>query len=153
MDSRITPKNNKTMTIEEYSNLMGYKQTCTDVEYQIADFIYLMAGDMNKQDFCKEYKKTGCTPLIRALADAAHSREIAYRDKQAKEEKTARALLQKADELRTTAAGIADDIVDIADSLDDIAAGIIGRKDCIKIKINKGYVLSDTDKGYINDNL
>ena len=40
------------MTIEEYSTLMGYGKTCEFEEYQTANFIYMMSGDMDKQTFC-----------------------------------------------------------------------------------------------------
>ena len=85
------------MTIEEYSTLMGYEKTCEMAEYETANFIYMMAGDMDKQTFCKEYKEVGSSPLVLALAEAANSREIAYRDKEAKERQTAHALLREAE--------------------------------------------------------
>lgn len=135
------------MTIEEYSTLMGYEKTCEMAEYETANFIYMMAGDMDKQTFCKEYKEVGSSPLVLALAEAANSREIAYRDKEAKERQTAHALLREADAVR--AAGHDDE----ADAIDKIAATLIGRKDCIKWKLHKGFALSETDNEYITDNL
>ena len=135
------------MTIEEYSTLMGYEETCEFAEYETANFIYMMAGEMNKQDFCKEYKEVGSNPLVLTLAEAANSREIAYRDKETKERSTAHAILREADGLR--AAGHDDS----ADQLDKIAATLIGRRDCITWKLNKGFALSETDNEYIKDNL
>ena len=135
------------MTIEEYSTLMGYEETCEFAEYETANFIYMMAGEMDKQTFCKEYKEVGQSPLVLTLAEAANSREIAYRDKETKERQTAHALLREADAVR--AAGYDDE----ADQIDKIAASFIGRKDCIKWKLNKGFSLSDTDHEYITDNL
>lgn len=135
------------MTIEEYSTLMGYEETCTMEEYETADFIYLMAGEMSKQEFCKEYKEVGSSPLVLTLAEAANSRSIAYRDKQTKERQTAHSLLWEADEIRQGGMEAS------ADAIDKIAATLIGRKDCIKWKLHKGFALSETDNEYITDNL
>lgn len=138
------------MTIEEYSSLMGYKETCEWSEYEAADFIYMMAGDMDKQTFCKEYKKVGTSPLITILADAANSRGKAFRDKEEREKQTAHSLLRVADEIREIRS---DEAEESADQIDRIAAKLIGRTECIKWKLRKGYRLSDTDNEYIADNL
>lgn len=135
------------MTIEEYSTLMGNEETCEMAEYETANFIYMMAGQMDKQTFCKEYKEVGSSPLVLTLAEAANSREIAYRDKETKERQTAHALLREADAIR--AAGHDDE----ADAIDKIAASLIGRTDCIKWKLRKGFQLSEIDNEYITDNL
>lgn len=135
------------MTIEEYSTLMGYEKPCEMAEYETADFIYLMAGNMNKQDFCKEYKEVGSSPLVLELAEAANRREMAYQDKEIKERAIAHALLREADAVR--AAGLDAE----ADQIDKIAAMLIQRKDCIKWKLHKGFALSETDNEYITDNL
>ncbi len=135
------------MTIEEYSTLMGYQETCSQEEYVEANLAYMMAVNMDKQTFCKEYKKISSSPLVRELAEAANSREVAYRDKETKERQTAHALLRQSDTIR--AAGQED----AADAIDNIAAKLIGRKDCIAWKLNKGFTLSETDKEYIKDNL
>lgn len=135
------------MTIEEYSTFMGYEETCEFAEYETANFIYMMAGEMDKNTFCKEYKEVGSSPLVLILAEAANSREKAYRDKETKERQTAHALLREADAVRD--AGHDDE----ADAIDKIAASLIGRKECIKWKLNKGFILSETDHEYITDNL
>lgn len=135
------------MTIEEYSTLMGYEETCEMPEYETANFIYMMAGEMDKQTFCKEYKEVGHSPLVLALAEAANESQKAFRDKQKKEQNTAQNLLRKVDAVR--AAGLDDE----ADQIDKIAASLIGRKDCIKWKLAHGFSLNYTDNDYIIDNL
>lgn len=35
------------MTIQEYSTLMGYGTTCEKAEYETANLIYMMAGEMD----------------------------------------------------------------------------------------------------------
>ncbi len=167
------------MTIEEYSTLMGYQETCTMEEYTEANMTYMMAGNMDKQTFCREYKKISSSPLLRELAHAANSRDVAYRDKETKERQTAHALLRQGDNLRVEAveaatmeeaveaatmeeaveAATMEEAVEAAtmeeaaDAIDTIAAKLIGRKDCIRWKLEKGFKLSETDNEYIKDNL
>jgi len=135
------------MTIEEYSTRMGYLGFPSDEEYVKANLAYMMAGNMDKDEFCKDYRKHKDSVIIATLADAANSRDIAYRDKQTKERQTAHALLREADEIRQGGMEAS------ADAIDKIAATLIGRKDCIKWKLHKGFALSETDNEYITDNL
>lgn len=135
------------MTIEEYSTLMGYEETCPMAEYEKANFIYMMAGNMDKQTFCKEYKKVGSSPLVLTLADVSNDFQKAYRDKQTKGTDTAHTLLIIADGVRENG------LKTSADRLDKLAAIIISRKECIKWKLSKGLALSETDNEYITDNL
>lgn len=135
------------MTIKEYSDLMGYEETCEMSEYETANFIYMMAGDMDKQTFCKEYKEVGSSPLLLTLADVSNDYKKAYREKQVQERNTAHALLTEADEIRVGG------MEESADLIDKIAASLIGRKDCILWKLRKGFTLSETDYEYITDHL
>lgn len=135
------------MTIEEYSTLMGYEETCSAEEYVKADLAYMMAVDMDKHEFCKDYRKHKGSVIIANLADVANSRDIAYRGKETKERQTAHALLREADEIRQGGMEAS------ADAIDKIAATLIGRKDCIKWKLHKGFALSETDNEYITANL
>lgn len=139
------------MTIQEYSNLMGYKELCTMEEYTEANLAYMMAGEMDKQTFCREYKKIGSSPLVRALALYANSKEVNCCALEAKQRQTALKLVGEAFDIRR--------IHDVegaevsAEAIDELAAQLIGRKDCIKHKLAKGYTLGQGDNDYIQDNL
>ena len=133
------------MTIEEYSTLMGYTETCDMAEYEIANAIYMAAGEMDKATFCKEYKKTKNSPLVTILAAEANSKDKALREKLSSEREIAHKLLREAEDVRT--AGL------YADEIDNIAANMIGRKDCIAWKLEKGFTLGEADIAYIKDNL
>lgn len=135
------------MTIEEYSTLMGYEETCEMAEYEIANAIYMAAGQMDKQAFCKEYKKMRNNPLVVTLAAEANSKDKALRQKQASERKTACALLFEANDVRISG------LEESALAIEKIAAQMIGRKDCIIGKLSKGYKLSEADIDYILNNL
>lgn len=135
------------MLIEEYSDLMGYPEICSEEEYTNANLAYMMASGMDKKTFCKHYKNLVNNPLVLAIAEAANSREIGYRDKEVKERQTAHALLREADEIREGGMDCS------ADAIDKIATKLIGRSECIKWKLSKGFRLSEEDSAYITDNL
>lgn len=137
------------MTIEEYSTRMGYEQTCDMAEYTIANCAYMMAGNMDKDTFCKEWKKHGQSPLVRLLSEAANSRDVAYREEITKERQVAHSILRESDNVR----GGFNDNDESAETLDRIAAKLIGRPDCIKWKLEKGFALGDEDTHYIKENL
>lgn len=135
------------MTIEEYSALMGYAKNCPMEEYETADFIYMMAAEMTKQEFCKEYKDVGCSPLVLTLADEVHKRIILFQNEETQKCRAAHDLLREADEIRQGGMEAS------ADAIDKIAATLIGQKDCIKRKLAYGFTLSGKDNEYITDNL
>ena len=134
------------MTIEEYSTRMGYLGFCSDEEYATADAIYLNAGNLDKDAFCADYKKHKGSVIIETLGDRVNSQSIWIRDQETKIQSTAHALLREADEIRQGGMEAS------ADAIDKIAATLIGRKDCIKWKLHKGFALSETDNEYITDN-
>ena len=137
------------MTIEEYSTRMGYEETCAMEEYTTANTAYMMAGDMDKDTFCKEWKKHGSSPLVRLLSQAANSRDVAYREAMTKQRQLTHCIIRQANEVR---GGLANSD-EMAETLERIAAKFIGRPDCIKWKIERGYAFGDADINYIKDNL
>lgn len=54
------------MLKHEFEELIGYK--VTDEIYNEANAIYMNAGEMTKEDFCKEWLKIGNSPLVRFLS-------------------------------------------------------------------------------------
>lgn len=132
------------MTIEEYSERMGYDHLATTEDYQQADFIYMMAGNMDKDDFCKDYKKHRDSILITTLADGVNSRDIFIRQSKAQMTEVAKALMEESQALREI-----DEECSVADRLDDQAAKLIGRRECIRFKMGKRYFLSDNEREYI----
>lgn len=135
------------MTIEEYSTRMGYKETCDQQEYATADAIYLNAGNLDKDEFCADYRKHKGSIIIETLGDVVNSQAITIRDMETKERQIAHAILRQANGIRIGG------MDETADQLDGIAAKLIGRKDCIKWKIQKNFEFSENDKEYIKDNL
>lgn len=55
------------MTHAEFNELMG--MTTTTEDFDFANFLYMKAGDMTKQEFVKEFKKIGKSPLVKEWHD------------------------------------------------------------------------------------
>lgn len=133
------------MTIEEYSERMGYQATME--EYTKADPIYLNAGNLDKDTFCKDYKKHKGSVIIETLAERCNAQEIGLRDAMQKERNAAHVMLREADEIRKGGMDAS------ADAIDHIAYLLLGKRDGIKWKLNKCFTLSETDKEFIINNL
>lgn len=129
------------MTLKEYSTLMGYTEDCTFEEYKAANFIYMMAGEMDKQTFCTEYKKMKDSPLIRTLAETANKHEMDSRKYRGRSEEMAHILLRQASQVRKGL--VAKDA--LADSIDGAAEQLIGKKQYLKYKLDNKLPLSDYD--------
>jgi len=56
------------MLKHEFEKLLGY--TVTDKSYVEANTMYMNAGEMTKEDFCREWLKIGHTSLAHALSDS-----------------------------------------------------------------------------------
>lgn len=135
------------MTIEEYSTLMGYEETCEMAEYEKANGIYMIAGNMEKREFCEAYREVKGNPLVESLADAANDAQMAWRGRKQEERGVAHDLISAADELR------GDGYESSADLIEASAAQLIGRADCIRWKIDCCIPLSEADNEFIEENL
>lgn len=56
------------MLKHEFEKLLGY--TVADKSYVEANTMYMNAGEMTKEDFCREWLKIGHTSLAHALSDS-----------------------------------------------------------------------------------
>ena len=137
------------MTIEEYSTLMGYEKICEWTEFATAETLYMVLEDMDKQTFCREYKKIAGSPLVQLLASAVRKTELESENASAQNKRTAFSLLRQAARLR---GGIVSK-EDMAESLDGMAMSLIDRKSCIRHKIANNLQLTENDLKYITDNL
>lgn len=135
------------MNIQEYSQLMGYNSTPDTEEFNRASEVYMAAIDMDKDEFCADYRKHKDSVIIAELADRVQDLDTTRGIHLAKLRQTAVALMKKANSLRTLK------LDDIADSLEDIAIDFVGRRACIKTKLNERYALSESDLEYLAENI
>lgn len=108
----------------------------TDEQYQRVEDLYLNAGSMDKDEFCKDYKKHGESVILNTYfkqSEEQRNRLDTYREKQIT---MAHFLIKK------SMVGGDKDMVQMAISL-------IGEQKYIQHKLEKGYNLFETDKELI----
>lgn len=108
----------------------------TDEQYQRVEDLYLNAGNMDKDEFCKDYKKHGESVILNTYfkqSEEQRNRLDTYREKQIT---MAHFLIKK------SMVGGDKDMIQMAISL-------IGEQKYIQHKLKKGYNLFDSDKELI----
>lgn len=108
----------------------------TDEQYQRVEGIYLNAGNMDKDEFCEDYKKHGESMILNTYFDQSkklREKQDTYREKQIT---LAHFLIKK-----SMIGGDKDMIRE--------AISLIGEQKYIQHKLEKGYNLFDTDKELI----
>ena len=142
------------MLQKEFEERIG--RSVSEQEYVEANAMYMMAGDeMDKDVFCREWKKIGGSPLVQGLFETAY-----HQHKQFQEEKLV------SNENREIISDAADAILEIADGLlggetaehtahelTKKAWWLVGQKEVIRRKVEKGYRLDDKDRETIINNL
>lgn len=108
----------------------------TDEQYQRVEDLYLNAGNMDKDEFCKDYKKHGESVILNTYFDQSEklrNKLDAYREQHIN---MAYFLIKK------SMVGGDKDMIQMAISL-------IGEQKYIQHKLEKGYNLFDLDKELI----
>lgn len=129
------------MTQKEFEELTGLK---TDAEeYAAIEQMYMAAGDMDKDEFCRRWRQTGKNPLTISLAKTATvlSRMLEERSKKLKEagEKAiehAKFLLGKAHAYEDS-------------DFRREAVRLIGEREVVRLTMAEGYPLWDEDREFI----
>lgn len=112
----------------------------SDVEYKEIELMYLEAGNMDKDEFCKDYKEHHDSTLLATF----------YRQSER--------LKDKLDVMREERSQIVDFLLERAQKFGDIellnqAIKLVGHKAVIMRKIDQGLALWDLDKEYIRENI
>lgn len=145
------------MLQKEFEERIG--RSVTEQEYLEANAMYENAGDMDKDEFCREWLKIGNSRLVKCLAEKTYQQHKALQEKE---------LLLK--ELHEICSDAADAMLEIEQGLLDgeehttretFAAGLldrkalllVGAKELVLRKIKMGMDLSENDKNYINEHL
>ena len=141
------------MLQKEFEERIG--RSVTEQEYLEANAMYENAGDMDKDEFCREWLKIGNSRLVKCLAEKTYQQHKALQEKEL--------LLKESQEIRSDAADamleIEQDILNgettehITELLDLKAWWLIGAKEVVLRKIKMGMDLSKNDKNYINEHL
>ncbi len=112
----------------------------TDDEYKDVEMMYLECGNIDKDDFCKDYKKHKDSVMI----------GIFFRQSQNQKEKLSRYSKERS--------SMVDFLLERAQAFGDIellnkAIQLVGHQEVIKRKIQKDLPLWDDDKKYIYNNI
>lgn len=153
------------MLKHEFEERIG--RSVSDEEYVEANAVYMTAGDIDKDDFCREWQQFGQSKLVQGLF------ETAYRLNQAHQEDTliinetremlsdaADAMLEVADALQggeVLLSGKTDEHVTpeayAVEELTKKAWWLVGQKEVTRRRVQNGYVLDDKDRETIISNL
>ena len=145
------------MLQNEFEDRIG--RSVSEQEYLDANYMYENAGDMDKDEFCREWLKIGNSRLVKCLAEKTCQQHKALQEKEL--------LLKESKEICSDAA---DAMLDIENGLLDgeehttretFAAGLldrqawflVGSKELVLRKIKIGMDLSENDKNYIKEYL
>jgi hypothetical protein len=126
------------MQKQEFTQKTGIE--LTDAEYKEVELMYLEAGNMDKDEFCKDYKKHHESTLLATYFRQAEN------------------LKNKLDDMRDERSILVDFLLERAQCFGDIellnkAIELIGHDKVIKRKIRQNLPLWDEDKQYIIDNI
>lgn len=137
------------MLQKEFEDRIGRKVTTE--EYVEANAMYMMAGELNKDEFCREWLKIGSSKLVQCLFEKAHSLDQALQEQ--------KLMVNECQEMISDAADAMLEIGDtigptkVREELDKKAVWLVGRKEVVKRKAAHDYIFSNEDLEYITNNL
>ena len=132
------------MLQKEFENRIGRK--VSESEYVEANAMYMLAGDdMDKDTFCREWKKIGNSALVKGLYETAYRLDKVHKDCMSIISETADALLSISDMEGTTCP--------IREELEHKAHYLVGIREVIKRKSRMLITLSAEEIEYVNNNL
>ena len=141
------------MLQKEFEERIG--RSVTEQEYLEANAMYENAGDMDKDEFCREWLKIGSCRLVKCLAEKTYQLGKALSEQKLLHQEATEIISDAADAMleiekvvlngRTTEK--------ITELIDRNALWLIGAKEVVLRKIKMDMDLSEMDKNYINRHL
>ena len=135
------------MNKQEYNVRMGYE--ATESEFNNANAVYMNAQGLDKEQFCEDWKQHSSSIIIADLSDRIQEMRNAITDQ-------SRRIAEHEDTVKETASvllSIADDTKDAetAYALISQATALVGMVEVLRIKLSKGYNLTESDRKYLSD--
>lgn len=137
------------MTREEFIERTGLTPTID--EYQQIEAMYMAAGNMDKDEFCKEFKKHGMSHLLTELLAKIQGQENSIKTLTERHDNYLEETTQKEMELAILLIGKACVYEDT--DLYVEAVRLVGQRDVTMHKIRTGLPLWEADINYIDNNL
>ena len=146
------------MLQKEFEDRIG--RSVTEQEYVEADAVYMAAGDMDKDEFCREWLKIGSSRLVRCLAETAHQKGKKVQELELLHKETMDIVNNAADAMLEIEKGLLDyeeespcRCANAAELLNREALWLVGTKEVVLRKIRMGMELSEDEKIYIKEHL
>lgn len=126
------------MTRQEFNERTGF--TLNEEQYRGIEAMYLAAGNMDKDVFCKDYKKHNDSALVAEFYNQAVALTEKHQSCRKVERDTAELLIGKAHAYDDT-------------DFRKAAIRLIGEKEVVLITVSMGLPLFDEDAEYIKNNI
>lgn len=146
------------MLQKEFEERIG--RSVTEQEYVEANAMYENAGDMDKDEFCREWLKIGNTHLVKCLAEKTYQLGKALNEQKLLLKESQEICSDAADAMLEIEKGLLDfeeespcRCANAAELLDRKAWWLVGAKEVVLRKIRMGMDLTEKDKNYINEHL
>ena len=148
----FTIKSKKEMLKHEFEDRIGRK--VSDAEYEEANAMYETSGEMDKDAFCREWRKIGNYSLVKNLFEAASDRGMHLEEHKLMVNEQQRMLSRVVDELVTNIillqewyieGATVDDFKKMMECLQETAVNAMGQKYVIRQKLRKGACLTEEE--------
>ena len=146
------------MLQKEFEDRIGC--SVTEQEYLDANAMYENAGDMDKDEFCREWLKIGNSRLVKCLAEKTYQLNKDLQEKDLLWKESREICSDAADAMLEIEKGLLDfeeespcRCANAAELLDRKAWWLVGAKEVVLRKIKMGMDLTEKDKNYINEHL
>lgn len=131
------------MLQNEFEERIG--RSVSEQEYVEANAVYEAAGDMDKDEFCREWVKIGSSRLVRCLADSCHglAKDVAERE-------------HEVEKCLGMISSVGDFLLDQRDNyhdegFEDEARWLLGEHEVIVRKLRRGMSLTDVERDFIEE--
>ena len=145
------------MLQKEFEDRIG--RSVTEQEYVEANAMYMTAGDIDKDTFCREWLKIGNSALVKGLYETSYQKGKKVQELELLHKEAMEICSDAADAMLEIEKGLLDGEehtareVFAAELLDRKAWWLVGAKEVVLRKIKMGMALTEKDKNYINEHL
>ena len=141
------------MLQKEFEERIG--RSVTQEEYVEANAMYMAAGEMDKDEFCREWMQFGQSRLVQCLYNTAYNLNKALQEQKLMTNECQEMLSDAADAMLEIADGLLDGETTehTTQELNMKAWWLVGQKEVTRRKVQNGYRLDDKDRDTIIKNL
>ena len=141
------------MLQKEFEERIG--RSVTQEEYVEANAMYMAAGEMDKDEFCREWMQFGQSRLVQCLYNTAYNLNKALQEQKLMTNECQEMLSDAADAMLEIADGLfgGEATEHTTQELNKKAWWLVGQQEVTRRKVAKGYCLDDKDRETIINSL